>query len=64
MASQFGCPHCGHDGWIELDDDEEYFECTNSGSNSNPIIGTYYWWEGWRTCPRCGYKEFIHEDSA
>ena len=64
IASQFGCPHCGYDGWIELDDEKEYFECTNSGSSSDPEIGTYYWWEGWRTCPRCGYKEYIHEDSA
>ena len=62
---RFGCPCCGDKRWIYLEaEHKDYFECTKSGTGNNPTTGKYYWWEGWRTCPRCGYKDWIHKESC
>lgn len=43
------CPHCGYYfDWCE----EPFFECINSGFNSD-VNGQVYWFVGTQTCPRC-----------
>jgi len=51
------CPHCGDDNWLEDDmGGKTNFVCERSGS-SGTQDGTQYWWEGWKTCWRCGHRD-------
>lgn len=63
--SEFDCPKCGDERWDMIPFEyPDYFECVNSGTGNNTVVGKYHWWEGWKTCPKCGYKEWIHEENC
>lgn len=69
LTWDYGCPHCGDEGYA--DDDSfvaedgktvQLFECTDSGV-SGTMDGTIHWWEGWLWCYRCGHYEWHHDST-
>lgn len=58
-----GCPWCTHKIWDYMDDDvaEENEDVIEDGVSYGIEENTYHW-TGWKTCPACGYCEFIEQE--